>query len=126
MQLRICVLLHLTFISTNYIIIFKKLLHVVATQNLALVIFTFTFFNFNVFDLWIKSPNILFLFQVIEHNSSISYPLDRGFQVVINSMGSIYAGDVIKLFLIVIVAKLLQLVFLLAVGHELREIIGVH
>jgi len=41
-------------------------------------------------------------------------------------MGSVYAGDVIKLFLIVIVSELLQLVFLLAVGHELGEIIGVH
>tara|TARA_B110000285_G_C14608640_1_gene373914 strand:- start:80 stop:232 length:153 start_codon:yes stop_codon:yes gene_type:complete len=41
-------------------------------------------------------------------------------------MGSVDAGDVIKLFLIVIVSELLQLVFLLAMGHELREIIGVH
>ena len=41
-------------------------------------------------------------------------------------MGSVYAGDVVKLFLIVIVTELLQLVFLLAVVHELREIIGVH
>jgi hypothetical protein len=41
-------------------------------------------------------------------------------------MSSVYAGDVIKLFLIVIVSELLQLVFLLAMGHELREIIGVH
>ncbi len=51
MELRICVLMHLAVTVTNCIIVFKKLLHIGDSQNLALVVFTFTFFNFNVFDL---------------------------------------------------------------------------